>query len=165
MYIYNANYWEDYKVYASKKKAKCQPARKKRINKKAREERLKNISVAKKEIAQHYMDDMKDNPSALEKKMQEFLENQNIHYEFQKILYIRNKDRYIRKFYIADFYIPTKNIIIETDGKFHDDQIKEDEYRTKEIQKHYPNMKIIRWRWNDFSSIQKMKELVQLLKL
>lgn len=74
------------------------------------------------------------------------------------------KDGQIRKFYIVDFYIPAKSIIIETDGKFHDEQIKQDEKRTSDIKKHYPNIKIIRWRWHDFDSYIKVKDLLNKIR-
>lgn len=164
MTTFNANYWEDTATYVYKKTAKAKRSEKKRISKKEEEKKRKDRNSSLKGVAKHYANGMKEQPSALEQRMQEFLENQGIQYEFQKPLYIKNRDGSIQRFYIADFYIPTKGLIIETDGKFHDDQIKEDEERTKEIQKYHPNMKIIRWRWHDFDSYQKMKDLVARLK-
>jgi len=114
--------------------------------------------------AKAFVKDTIKEPSVLEKKMQEFLDNFGIQYEFQKPLYIKKDNGKIKKFYIADFYIPVKSIIIETDGKFHDDQVKQDEERTAEIRKYYPNMKVIRWRWHDFSSPIKMKNLLNRLR-
>jgi very-short-patch-repair endonuclease len=52
---------------------------------------------------------------------------------------------------------------LETDGKFHDEQVEEDKIRTRNITKHYSNIKVIRWRWNDFGSYTKMKELLSVL--
>ena len=51
-----------------------------------------------------------------------------IDFEFQKIIYTDNKH-----FFIADFYIPSKNLIIELDGEYHDNakQQEKDIWRTK----------------------------------
>lgn len=164
MEVLNANYWEDYSDYAAKKAAKTKYTERKKAIKKERKKKLKDHNSTLKGIAKHYAKDMRDEPSALEKKMMELLDRFSIQYEFQKPLFIKKKNSYIRKFYIADFYIPSKGIIIETDGKFHDDQVKQDEKRTKEIQKYHSNMKVIRWRWHDFDSYNKVKNLIDRLK-
>ena len=163
MEVFNANYWEDYGVYISKKKAEAKRIEKRRLTKKEKQKKLKDRNSTMKGMAKHYAKEMKKEPSVLEKRMIQFLNECGIDYEFQKPLYIKNKNNPIRKFYIADFYIPSKNLIIETDGKFHDNQIKQDENRTREIQRWYPNMKVFRWRWHDFDSCIKMKELSALL--
>ena len=107
---------------------------------------------------------MRKDPSALEQKMQQFLTVHQINYEFQKILYIKDKKGIIKRYYIADFFIPKKNIIIETDGKFHDNQTDIDNQRTREIQNYCGSYKIIRWRWHDFESITKLRKLLEILK-
>lgn len=164
MNIYNANYWEDYDSYMAKKTARAKPVKRRKVSKKQRQRKIQSHNSSVKETAKRFGSEMKENPSVLESKMQDFLCNQGIIYEFQKPLYIKVKNGLIHKFYIADFYIPSKNIIIETDGKFHDEQQEKDKKRTETIQKNFPNMKIIRWRWHDFESYQKMKELVSMLK-
>lgn len=161
MNTFNANYWELYHPTTVKTVVKKKTYGIKKVEKKIEIERH-NRSL--RECAKGFVSQMQQEPSVLEKKMQDFLLNRGIRYEFQKPLYIKKKNGRIRKFYIADFYIPSKNLIIETDGKFHDSQIKEDSRRTKDIVKHYPNMRIIRWRWRDFESYQKIKELAALLK-
>lgn len=163
MEIFNANYWENYTNYVAKKVAKAKLVEKRKVSKKEREKKLKDRNSTMKGMAKHYAKEMQNEPSALEKKMQEFLDSHGVVYEFQKPLHIKKKDSFIRKFYIADFYIPSRNLIIETDGKFHDNQINQDKQRTKEILSQYPNMKILRWRWHDFDSYVKMKELVNRL--
>ena len=107
---------------------------------------------------------MRKNPSYLEQKMIEFLDNQKINYEFQKIIYIKSKGGFIKNYYIADFYIPKKKIVLEVDGKFHKDQVAFDEYRTRNIQRHYPKIRVVRWEYNDFHSYVNMKKLVEILK-
>lgn len=77
-------------------------------------------------------------PSPLEERMRNFLDNHSIHYEFQKIFYIYADDGWIIRYYIADFYLPESKIIIEVDGKFHDNQKQHDKNRTKDIVNNYP---------------------------
>ena len=95
--------------------------------------------------------------------MQIFLDKQHIRYEFQKIFYIYNEDGCIIRYYIADFYIPQRNIIIEVDGKFHDKHKLHDKQRTKDIQRQYPGIEVLRYRWNDLSDEDKMNRLLMKL--
>ena len=105
---------------------------------------------------------MRKNPSELEVKMKAFLDNQKIYYEFQKVLFIMKDDGYIARYYIVDFFFPKKGIILETDGKFHEDQIALDDIRTKDTQNNCGNYKVIRWKWHDFESLTKMKRLIEI---
>ena len=116
-----------------------------------------------KEIAEKYASKGRAKPSHLEKAMMEFLNNHNIEFEFQKPYCIYNEG-VITQFFIVDFYIPHKKLIIETDGKYHDTQIEYDEYRTKAIKKQYPEVNIIRRRFKDFHSYTNMKKLLEFLK-
>lgn len=102
-------------------------------------------------------------PSKLEERMMSFLDNLGICYEFQKIFYIYADDGWIIRYYIADFYVPDKNIIIEVDGKFHDRQRLHDKHRTKMIQEHYPDVEVLRYTWNDLSDSDRMEELRWIL--
>lgn len=83
---------------------------------------------------------------------------------FKKIFYIINEENYIEKFFIADFYFPDVDIILETDGKFHKKQAKKDAKRTELIIAHYPQIKIIRWEFKDFDDKDKVKQLVRKLR-
>lgn len=102
-------------------------------------------------------------PSKLEERMMSFLDDLGICYEFQKIFYIYAEDGWIIRYYIADFYVPDKNIIIEVDGKFHDRQRLHDKHRTKMIQEHYPDVEVLRYTWNDLSDSDRMDELRWIL--
>lgn len=102
-------------------------------------------------------------PSKLEERMMDFLDDLGICYEFQKIFYIYADDGWIIRYYIADFYVPDKNIIIEVDGKFHDRQRLHDKHRTKMIQEHYPDVEVLRYTWNDLSDSDRMEELRWIL--
>lgn len=129
--------------------------------KKKQEQCILKHNAEIRKYAKECAEDMITNPSFLELKMIEFLDSHSIKYQFQKIFYIEGKHKKITHFYIADFYIPSKNLILETDGKFHDDQIEQDELRTQNIIKHYPNIKVIRWKFHDFNSVVKMRELLR----
>jgi len=100
-------------------------------------------------------------PSPLEEKMQEFLIKRDIYYETQKIFYIYADDGWITRYYIADFFVPEANLIIEGDGKFHDNQKQKDKNRTKDIQENYPNVEVFRWKWSDFKDIYRVEELLE----
>jgi very-short-patch-repair endonuclease len=113
--------------------------------------------------AEYRASQMKIWPSPLEKKMIGFLDSHHIVYECQKIFYIHADDGWIITYYIADFFIPGSNVIIEVDGKFHDKQKGYDKRRTKEIQQEYPNISVLRFKWKDFSDKTKMKELLDIL--
>ena len=103
-------------------------------------------------------------PSKLEERMQVFLEELGIRYEFQKIFYIYANDGWIIRYYIADFYIPDKDMIIEVDGKFHDKQKLHDKIRTAAIQGQYPEVEVLRYTWDDMGDEDKMVELIWKLK-
>lgn len=123
--------------------------------------RKKNIGNKKmQQVAERYAAKSRNNPSPLEKSMMEFLNNHHVKYEFQKPCCIYDKG-VITQFFIVDFYISDKKIIIETDGKYHDAQLEYDDYRTKRIKKQHPDVNIIRWRFKDFHSVEKMEKLLQ----
>ena len=107
--------------------------------------------------------EMRKHPSYLEQKMIELLDSWKVQYEFQKIIYIRSKGGFIKQYYIADFYIPKKHLIIEVDGQFHKEQSSLDELRTKTIQKHYPKITVARWENRDFTCYNSLKQLKKLV--
>ena len=107
--------------------------------------------------------DMRTYPSKLEERMMEILDNHGIWYESQKIFYIYDTDGWIIRYYIADFYIPDKHLIIEVDGKFHDEHKQHDKERTRIIQKNYPDVEVLRYKWGDLSDLNKMSELLERL--
>lgn len=113
--------------------------------------------------AKNFAEKMKENPSYLEKKMINLLDNLKVQYDFQRIIFISSKDRHIDKFYIADFFVNKRNIIIEVDGKFHEQQQEKDKARIEDIQKHYPELGVIRWRNEDFFLEESVNQLCKLL--
>ena len=68
----------------------------------------------KENTAEYYKHILEVNATYAEKLLKTFLTGK-IDFEFQKIIYTDNKH-----FFIADFYIPSKNLIIELDGEYHD---------------------------------------------
>ena len=82
---------------------------------------------SKENTAEYYKHILEVNATYAERLLKTFLTGK-IDFEFQKIIYTDNKH-----FFIADFYIPSKNLIIELDGEYHDDakQQEKDIWRTK----------------------------------
>ena len=84
----------------------------------------------KENTAEYYKHLLEVNATYAERLLKKFLTGK-IDFEFQKIIYTDNKH-----FFIADFYIPSQNLIIELDGEYHDDikQQDKDIWRTKILQ-------------------------------
>jgi hypothetical protein len=112
--------------------------------------------------AEYRAGEMNTWPSPLEERMKDLLDSNDIFYESQKIFYIYADDGWIIRYYIADFYVPDANLIIEVDGKFHDDRKQYDKNRTKEIQENYPGIEVLRWRHKDFSNWSKIEQLLSM---
>ena len=115
--------------------------------------------------AQYRATEMKFFPSKLEERMINFLNKNHIVYECQKIFYIYADDGWIIRYYIADFFIPHKKIIIEVDGKFHNDHKQKDRDRTRAIQENYPGVEVLRYTWKDLSDKDKMENLLRRIIL
>jgi len=77
-------------------------------------------------VAQEYKENLEDNITIGEKEFIIILRQEKIKYEFQKIFF------HGKSFFIADFYIPSKHIIVEIDGGYHDssEQMLKDNKRT-----------------------------------
>ena len=82
---------------------------------------------SKEDTAERYKHILEVNATYAERLFKTFLTGK-IDFEFQKIIYTDNKH-----FFIADFYIPSKNLIIELDGEYHNDAKQQDKdiWRTK----------------------------------
>ena len=82
---------------------------------------------SKENTAERYKHILEVNATYAERLLKTFLTGK-IDFEFQKIIYTDNKH-----FFIADFYIPSKNLIIELDGEYHNDVKQQDKdiWRTK----------------------------------
>lgn len=109
--------------------------------------------------AQFRAGEMSSFPSKLEELMKEHLNSWGIRYEDQKIFYIHADDGWIIRYYIADFYLPDKKLIIEVDGKFHEKHRQHDKQRTKDIQGEYPDIEVLRFTWKEVNDPSKMRIL------
>ena len=95
---------------------------------------------SKENIAGYYKHILEVNATYAERLLKTFLTGK-IDFEFQKIIYTDNKH-----FFIADFYIPSKNLIIELDGEYHDNakQQNKDIWRTQLL--HSLGYRVIRFK-------------------
>ena len=75
---------------------------------------------SKENTAERYKHILEVNATYAERLLKTFLTGK-IDFEFQKIIYTDNKH-----FFIADFYIPSKNLIVELDGEYHNDAKQQD---------------------------------------
>ena len=82
----------------------------------------------KENTAEYYKHILEVNATYAERLLKTFLDGK-IDFEFQKIIYTDNK----KHFFIADFYFPSKNLIVELDGEHHDNikQQDKDIWRTQ----------------------------------
>ena len=141
MLMRHVNFWEE--DWDSKSKTRVLTRRLKKEDNNKRME----------DSAEIHAWEMRNNPSWLEKQMMEFLDNHNIKYEFQKIFYISGKDGYKQRYFIADFFIPDRNLIIEMDGKQHKEHVEYDNRRTALIKEHYRKIKVVRFTYRDIVGI------------
>lgn len=95
---------------------------------------------SKENIAEYYKHILEVNATYAERLLKTFLTGK-IDFEFQKIIYTDNKH-----FFVADFYIPSKNLIIELDGEYHDNikQQNKDIWRTQLL--HSLGYRVIRFK-------------------
>lgn len=95
---------------------------------------------SKENTAEYYKHILEVNATYAERLLKTFLTGK-IDFEFQKIIYTDNKH-----FFITDFYIPSKNLIIELDGEYHDNakQQNKDIWRTQLL--HSLGYRVIRFK-------------------
>ena len=108
------------------------------------------------QLAAGRADKLTSNPSFLEKKMARFLYESGINYKFQQVFMIDDEH-----FFIADFVVPEKNLIIETDGGFHTGQKSYDEWRTSVIKEKYPEMKVLRFSYHEIMFTTDWKDAIK----
>ena len=125
---------------------------------------MNNKQTHNKEVrssAESRASEMRTWPSPLEERMIAFLDKNNVQYESQKTFYIYADDGWIIRYYIADFYIPDRKLIIEVDGRrYHEHHSQHDKMRTRNIQEHYPDVKVLRYTWEDLSNEDTMRGLL-----
>ena len=97
-------------------------------------------------------------PSFLEKSFEERL----ISIEYKD--YIKNKTfRCGKKLYFGDFFFPSKNILVELDGKQHENSIEYDTIRDNLIKEYY-GVETIRITYKEYMAKSKIDIILQLLK-
>jgi len=85
-------------------------------------------NYSKKERAEAFREDLIKKQTQSEKLFKAYLKSLNVPYFFQKIFYMKHSFR------IVDFYLPTCNVIIEIDGKYHENNKVKDFIRTVELE-------------------------------
>lgn len=81
-----------------------------------------------------------------------------LRYEQQKVIFINEWE-----FFIVDFYIPKYNLVIEIDGKQHDENKEYDLYRTKKL-KSIGIRKVLRFTNEDIKTMnpKRIKEILTI---
>ena len=112
----------------------------------------------KENTAEYYKHLLEVNATYAERLLKKFLTGK-IDFEFQKIIYTDNKH-----FFIADFYIPSQNLIIELDGEYHDDikQQDKDIWRTKILQSF--GYRIIRFKNKQITESRDLSWILNIIK-
>lgn len=93
---------------------------------------------SRQERAETFREDLIKKQTQSEKLFKAYLKSLDIAYMFQKIFYTE------KSFRIVDFYLPQCNVVIEIDGKYHDDNKVSDFIRTVELE-NYGVQKIYRF--------------------
>jgi very-short-patch-repair endonuclease len=116
-------------------------------------------SLYLKALAVKFRNELLDLETEAEVIFKSYLIKLGIKYEFQKIIFAG------KSFYIVDFYLPKKSLVIEVDGYHHsNEEIKtKDDLRTGDLKK-VGVKKVIRFKngeiYNEFSCINKIKKYV-----
>ena len=116
--------------------------------------KIKNISKKRKKVSKLYRQENLLNEGFYEKQFRNYLTNYR--YIPQKVFFYNHYD-----FFIADFYLPDYNIVIEIDGKQHELDKEYDSYRTN-ILKSLGVRKVLRFKNSDFKTIspQRIREIL-----
>ena len=113
---------------------------------------------SKENTAERYKHILEVNATYAERLLKTFLTGK-IDFEFQKIIYTDNKH-----FFIADFYIPSKNLIIELDGEYHNDAKQQDKdiWRTKLLNS--LGYKVIRFKNKQITESRDLSWILNIIK-
>lgn len=103
--------------------------------------------------------------SSLEKKMQELLSMHNIEYDFRHVFCILDAQKVITKYYIVEFYIPSKKCIVEIISKKKDnpEDIAKSRERIKHLRQYNPDIRYIELSYRDFQTPQKMQKILDIM--
>lgn len=111
------------------------------------------------DVIEGYKNQNENRNNICEEKMKSILSDMGIDYEYQKVFCID------KKFYIADFYIPSNNVILEVDGASHDDMkgLIRDRERDNAFARH--GVLTVRFRTYEVVEIIKVKHVLSKLLL
>lgn len=100
------------------------------------------------------------NATKYEERLKQILNSNGIEYKFQHIIKIDDGENF--KEYIVDFFIPSKNVVIEVDGSQHNQpkHIEKDKIRKWNLEKLGYKMLVLR---NDQLRGKKGKEIIETL--
>lgn len=123
----------------------------------------KEKNTCMKTRAKEYAKKLIDNATNAEKQLYNMLKNFGVKFKFQHPIYNKDKNGIINKFYIADFYLPDSNTIIEVDGGYHlsAHQKTLDSFRTNNIKYYHPGMKVLRIRNTEIANGIKAMKFIQ----
>lgn len=118
---------------------------------------IKENNKKLRELSIEYRDNLINRLTLSEKVFEKFLIDNKLNYQKQYIIHIMEGKK-ISHFYIADFYLPYYNLIIEIDGGYHNEveQIEKDKIRDITIRKKL-KCKIFRFKNNDVYDNYKIK--------
>ena len=113
---------------------------------------------SKENTAEYYKHILEVNATYAERLLKTFLTGK-IDFEFQKIIYTDNKH-----FFIADFYIPSQNLIIELDGEYHDNakQQNRDIWRTQLL--HSLGYRVIRFKNKQITESKDLSWVLNIIR-
>ena len=105
--------------------------------------------------AYEFIEEMKLNPTEAEQLLCNALSSSPYKNEFvfQYPVYLYDRKGFMERFYIADFYIPSKHLIIELDGKHHSEKIQSIRDSIRDSQMRNRGYKVLR-----FANIQIFKD-------
>lgn len=111
------------------------------------------------ELIEGYKNQNENRNNFCENKMKSILSDLGISFEYQRVFCIDNK------FYIADFYIPDNNVILEVDGASHDDicGLSRDRERDNAFARH--GVLTVRFRTYEVVEAVKVKQILSKLLL
>jgi len=129
----------------------------------------KGVSMTSRKLKQRYAAELRTKATPAERRMYDMLKESGIRFDFQRPFDVGYKQSYSAedgKFYIADFYLPTKGVIIELDGSAHNGRDTADIDRTKHLVKtHKMICGVLRYQNNEvFKSPESVMAEVESLK-
>lgn len=130
------------------------------------EESLKRITSLVREEGSRNARIMFTHPTALEREIREILDANGIKYTFQKPLYrfIKGYRHYVESYYIANFWLPSKKIILDVESSFRNASVRSTGVRTYDNEGITPVATVLKIKEEDLKYPAFKEELLALLK-